>query len=816
MYKGVVMKKIFKTALIVSIFILLITISKSYSQMYWNQAASFAGNSTSYVSVPNSSLLDITGSFTLEAWINPANMTGSKGIISKGGTLGTSLKYALRLFSGRIFLLTNGAQRLVTKSATSIQLNEWTHVAATFNASSNQFSLYINGALDTSAIVAGAAPTTNSDSLFIGISGASTPFIGKLDEVRVWNVNVFALQIPIFMKSSIGGGGDNSLNNLILSIPFQNNTASGSLFSVMDHSSKANAVNSRNVSAFDLKDRPSGNHLYSDCVNMTGGYLSGADNPSISPTSKLTVECWLFTKSDNYGILYKGPLLAVTPDYGLKVSAGKLNAYINNTLIVSNDSVKKERWTHIAFTYFGATGRYEFYVDGKRGTTGNITPANITDGSDSIIIGAFPFLGGLTGYLDEFRITGDLKSMNEINDKMFTSINESNDNDASLNAVYNLDASSLSNTDGGPVLYLRGTGSYIFNSAPFVSGTVQSPVNNFSTGQFQNGYYLNMPNKRIPSSGTSGTMKDTLEILSPDAISDLNIYVALNHKRSRTLRLTITNPIGASVEFFNSTVLKDSNTNIVTVFDSDADSSLINGRYVSFGPKIKPQFDLDAIFSGSSAKGKWILTVSDDAAPDTGLLSCWGLQINNSNSLPFSLECSSLIEGFYNSASNLLIADTIRYYLRSGIFPYPVIDSSKAKVNSSGTSLATFTKAQPLENYFLVLKHRNSIETWSSSVIKFSQFSKQAQYNFTDLATRAFGNNMKQVDTSPVKFAVYGGDIDHNGFVDLNDITLAFNDASLFASGYIFTDVNGDNLTDLSDVVIVFNNSSLFVTSIVP
>lgn len=789
---------------------------ESYSQMYWNQAASFAGNSSSYVSIPNSSSLDITGSFTLEARINPANLTGAKGIISKGGVLGTSLKYALRLFNGRILLATNGAQRIITKTSTSVPLNEWTHVAATFNSSSNLFSIYINGSLDTSAAIAGAAPTTNPDSLFIGISGASTPFNGKIDEIRVWNTYLSVIQIFAFRNSTIGGNGEFVLNNLVLSMPFQNNTGSGSFFSAMDHSNRQNNGFTKNVSAFDLKDRPSGTHLAYDCVNITNGYLTGEDTPSISPTSKMTFECWLFPKSDNYGLLYKGTYFSSNPDYGLKVSSGKLNAYINNTLIVSNDSVKKERWNHIAFTYFGATGRYEFFVDGKRGTTGNLSPGNINDGPDSLIVGAFPFTPAFTGYMDEVRITCDNKSISDINDKMFTSINESNDNDASLNAIYNLDASSRPNTDGGPILNLRGTISYNFNSAMFTSGILQSPVNNFSTGQFQAGYYLNMPNKRIPSSGTSGTTKDTIEILSPDIISDLNIYLALNHKKSRTLRLTLTNPIGASTEFFANTILKDSNNNIVTVFDSDADSSLTNNRYVSFGPKIKPQFDLDAIFSGSNAKGKWILTVNDDAASDTGLITCWGLQINNNTSLPFNLECTSLVEGFYNSASNLLIADTIRYYLRSSIFPYVIIDSSKAMVNSSGTAIASFTKAQQQENYFLVLKHRNSIETWSSSVIKFTQFSKQTQYNFTDLSSKAFGNNMRQVDSSPVKFAIYSGDIDRNGFVDLNDITLALNDASSFLSGYNITDVNGDNQTDLSDVLIVFNNSSSFVTSIVP
>ncbi len=87
------------------------------AQMFWNQTASFAGNSSSYVAVPNSSSIDITGSFSFEAWINPSSLSGaSKGIVSKGGVLGTSLRIGVRLGNdGRLTLSTNGTPRLISK-----------------------------------------------------------------------------------------------------------------------------------------------------------------------------------------------------------------------------------------------------------------------------------------------------------------------------------------------------------------------------------------------------------------------------------------------------------------------------------------------------------------------------------------------------------------------------------------------------------------------------------------------------------------------------------------------------------------------------
>ncbi|MBK7160128.1 MAG: hypothetical protein IPH77_16750 [Ignavibacteria bacterium] len=55
------------------------------AQMFWNQTASFAGNSASYISVPNSSSLNLTGSFSIEVWINPSITGGaSKGHCFQG------------------------------------------------------------------------------------------------------------------------------------------------------------------------------------------------------------------------------------------------------------------------------------------------------------------------------------------------------------------------------------------------------------------------------------------------------------------------------------------------------------------------------------------------------------------------------------------------------------------------------------------------------------------------------------------------------------------------------------------------------------
>lgn len=806
-----------KTNFIFSCILLLLLNSEfSFSQMYWNQAAQFSGINSRYIAVPNSSTLNITGSFTIEAWINPATLTGiSKGIISKGGTLGTSLIYGMRLLNtGQIQILTNGSPRLVSK--TSVQINKWTHIAAMYESSLNRFNVFINGILDTNVVFAGAAPNSNTDSLFIGISGSSTPFNGSIDEVRVWNTNIATIAIQVLFRNSLGIVGNSIFQNLVLSMTMQNPKGDGTLFSTSDFSGKGNHGIARNVIVNDMKDRPL-NHLQMNaCLDLSSssGYVSIADNANISPTSVLTIEMWIFPKNPTMGILYKGTYLSLNPSYQLHLNSGRIGAYINNTLLSTTDSVKLNRWNHIAFTYFGATGRYEFYINGKRGTTGNKTPGNITNDADSLLLGTGGFGTTIfTGFIDELRIFHDVKTVNEINNTMYESINESNDDDGVTNAVYNFDGSNWGSTDGTPVSFMRNANFTYTNN---LSSAVQSPVNGYYGGTFHKGFYTKYSDKRIPATGTSGLTRDTIEIPLSESISDLNIYIALQQRREDRLRMSLQSPSGTSVEFYSNQNLIDSAGNIITVFDSDADSLIQNDRFVSFSTKIKPQFDLDGIFSGVQTKGKWILTINDDGGPDTGVVIAWGIQFNNKQTTPILLNCTSLIQGFYNPSSNNTITDTVKYELRSNVFPFPVIESSKSIITNTGESQVTFSTVEILTGYFLLIYHRNSLETWASSLVTFSQISKSVDYDFTNSISKAFGDNMIQVDASPVKFAAYSGDVNQDGTIEAADLAEIDNDAANFETGYLDSDVNGDGVTDGSDGLITANNSENFVSVIRP
>ncbi len=115
--------------------------------------------------------------------------------------------------------------------------------------------------------------------------------------------------------------------------------------------------------------------------------------------------------------------------------------------------------------------------------------------------------------------------------------------------------------------------------------------------------------------------------------------------------------------------------------------------------------------------------------------------------------------------------------------------------------------------YYAVIRHRNSIETWTKPF--YIRESAQS-YDLTTAANKAFGNNQVQVDNSPVMFSIYGGDVDQDGSIDATDLSMIDNDSYIFAAGYKKTDVNGDRFVDASDAAITDNNATNFVATVRP
>jgi hypothetical protein len=187
------------------------------------------------------------------------------------------------------------------------------------------------------------------------------------------------------------------------------------------------------------------------------------------------------------------------------------------------------------------------------------------------------------------------------------------------------------------------------------------------------------------------------------------------------------------------------------------------------------------------------------------------------------LNLSLILEGLFNgstmnkakSASGDKyadpIADQITVELHEAFSPFALAGGPyTVNVNTDGTASVTIP-ASLGSSYYIVVKHRNSIETWNGAPISFG--GATMSYNFSSSAGQAFGNNLKLVSG---KYVLFAGDINQDGIIDSGDMVPVDNDASNFISGYLTNDINGDGVINDADLLLLDTNASVFVAKIVP
>ncbi|MEO8209392.1 MAG: hypothetical protein ABI840_02440 [bacterium] len=160
------------------------------------------------------------------------------------------------------------------------------------------------------------------------------------------------------------------------------------------------------------------------------------------------------------------------------------------------------------------------------------------------------------------------------------------------------------------------------------------------------------------------------------------------------------------------------------------------------------------------------------------------------------------------------INDLVKVSLRSSSSPYSIVDSGSAYSVLEGSHSKVslfFEHATQGNSYYIVVNHRNSIETWSANPVTI--LGDSTVYNFTSSLSQAYGNNMILVSGVA---SIYSGDVNQDGSVDLSDASLVDNDSYNFVFGYVYTDVDGDGFVDASDAAIVDNNAYNFVTVVRP
>lgn len=188
-----------------------------------------------------------------------------------------------------------------------------------------------------------------------------------------------------------------------------------------------------------------------------------------------------------------------------------------------------------------------------------------------------------------------------------------------------------------------------------------------------------------------------------------------------------------------------------------------------------------------------------------------------------NLTLKLFLEGYYSGAqtmqavklnqgvgSSTTDVDQVSVELRDAFSPHALVASTTADLKTNGSALAIFGGVYS-GSYYVVLKSRNGVETWSADPVLIGS---GTSFDYSTAANKAYGANQVQIQAGV--WAIYSGDINQDGVVDGLDYNDWETDSNNFGSGYLATDLNGDGIVDGLDFLLWEVNSNGFVGSMVP
>ena len=253
-------------------------------------------------------------------------------------------------------------------------------------------------------------------------------------------------------------------------------------------------------------------------------------------------------------------------------------------------------------------------------------------------------------------------------------------------------------------------------------------------------------------------------------------------------------------------------------FNSDYSNKVVQSIALSNEYSLQTTFNVNTLALGSNVVN---IRFKDNAGMWSSTLThgfCKGIG-DSAISIKF------LLEGFYAGnhqmhavlinqgvSNDNSITDSVEVQLRNSTTPFGLVASKYISQKKNG--LVEFDMPTvPSGFYYIVVKHRNSLETWSSAPVYKGDCSMS--YNFTTAATQAYGDN--QVEVEQGVFAIYTGDINQDGFIDSFDFPALDTDIFNGVSGvYVNTDLNGDGFVDSFDFPLFDVNSFNGVTVMTP
>jgi hypothetical protein len=299
-----------------------------------------------------------TGTFTIEAWVYPTTYPSTTSTIFNNWstTVGNTQIGIVIANSGTLQLQTWNTI-LASSTASSVNLNTWTHIAASYDGTT--YRTFVNGVLGTTSTTVRQTLTTATNLAYIGASPTTTPayyFNGYINNLRVINGN--AIYTATFTTPTA---------------PLSTNTTGTVLLTcqtnrILDASTYSFTLTNTNIVLTQPYVPFESSRLWTTSTNGgslwfdgSSGILSIASAASLNMSSlNFTIECWSYVNSitGSYQTIISNRSSGGTGwEVGINPSSGLFYYYNGSAVYTSSTPVVPGVWTHLAATYDGSNLR---------------------------------------------------------------------------------------------------------------------------------------------------------------------------------------------------------------------------------------------------------------------------------------------------------------------------------------------------------------------------------------------------------------------------------------------------------------------------
>lgn len=367
-------------------------------------ALQFGGGN--HVRLQPSPSLDLDRDITVETWVNPTTFASNPRIISYNN--GDSGQYLLGILQNGRLLAATRDQAVETVNS-DIPLNQWTHLAATYDSS---YAVQLDGAND-SLDCGNNASLNVSDAITIeawvtpersGVEQVIASRWGTDAEEQSWQLALNGQNRPYFSVRNREGKDI----NIQLEQPLQLNRTYH-VVGVFDGAAEE-------ISAIDFEG--------SQFINV----------PIDIPETEVTIELWFKASAPTGGLFRASDGRAESRyDRTLFLLDGNLNARLTEEplngpghIATTNRNFADGLWHHIAYVFGSSVGGQRLYVDGELAvSSGDRTASsfaqshiNIGFANDAGIASDDAGNNYFRGLISEVRIWNHVRSLDDIRDAM--------------------------------------------------------------------------------------------------------------------------------------------------------------------------------------------------------------------------------------------------------------------------------------------------------------------------------------------------------------------------------------------------------------